>query len=86
MVNTEVVNERLVPLEPFVAWLIEQQHTNQWSDARMAEEIGCGASTWTMVRTRQRRVGRNVMDGAFRRYPELQILYAQSLGKESVNR
>lgn len=71
-------------LEPVVVELARIQKEKRWTDGEMAAELQCSTAAWRSVRAGERRMGRLVLDGAFRRWPELQLIYARWLRETSA--
>lgn len=65
--------------ERFVQHLEILQRQEGWTDPELARIIGCSTSMWNAVKRGRRTPGRTVMDGIFRKFPELQIAYALEL-------
>jgi len=47
------------------------QHGAEWSDARMARELGISPAMWSLVRRGHRQPGSRVLGGIERRFPDL---------------
>jgi transcriptional regulator with XRE-family HTH domain len=59
--------------------LIEIQDREGLSNTEFARLLGVHRAMWSLVRSNNRKPGKKLLEGAFRRWPELSYVYAQAL-------
>ncbi len=60
------------------------QHGAEWSDARMARELGISPAMWSFVKHGHRQPGSRVLGGIERRFPDLRPLVSLFLRSHST--
>ena len=71
--------------DPLVAKLIEIRDREGLSSAAMARRLGVNPSYLHLVLKGERAVGRKMLDGAIREFPEVHAAYARALTFEDVS-
>jgi transcriptional regulator with XRE-family HTH domain len=54
----------------YISWLRRRQELEDWSDARMASELGVSKTHWYYISSGQREPGAAFLRAAMRRFPE----------------
>ena len=62
-------------MNTLVRELSKLQKERNWSEARMARELGVSKSTWVHVKAGRRNPGRRVLLGVIRAFPALDIKF-----------